>query len=422
MKKNGFKLGKRLMAAMLSATLVLGSGVVSYAAEVDEIAIEAVVSEEAVAEEVAEVSEEVVETPEEDSDVVVETVETEVADEAEVEVTEEASEVETKKTYCVKLASAFYGIWNYKDVYYNAGEAIEKPADPKAFGYELVGWYKGISRAEGDEYDFSKTVAENFGEDGNYTLYAKFNIHRVYTITYHCGEGTNSDLNAPVYYEGMDKYLEDAVAPEGYEFDGWYTSPDFDEEGYVLNVSELSGNVDLYAKYSEVRHYVALYTMTSVWIPSYRYVYYKQGETIGRPADPVRKGFTFTGWYTGLMGGDEYDFTKTVVENFGEYGDFVIYAHWVKNAEITYPNGKEITVAAGKKINFTVAVTSGEKVSYCWYYKAAKGDGKFHKAGCYSDTYTRTASKKIDGMQAYCVVTDSKGKKLTSDVLTFKLK
>ena len=93
--------------------------------------------------------------------------------------------------------------------------------------------------------------------------------------------------------------------------------------------------------------------------------------------------------------------------------------------EITYPNGKEISAASGKKANFRISAKSDFELTYSWYYMIPAtigGDGKFHKAGCYTNTYTRSAGKKIDGMQAYCVVTDSNGKKSKSDVITFTLK
>ncbi len=92
---------------------------------------------------------------------------------------------------------------------------------------------------------------------------------------------------------------------------------------------------------------------------------------------------------------------------------------------ITYPNGKEISAASGKKANFCISAKSDFELTYSWYYMIPAsngGDGKFHKAGCYTDTYTRSAGKRIDGMQAYCLVTDSKGKKVKSDAITFKLK
>lgn len=92
---------------------------------------------------------------------------------------------------------------------------------------------------------------------------------------------------------------------------------------------------------------------------------------------------------------------------------------------ITYPNGKEISAASGKKINFTINAVSNGTLSYKWYFRIPKekgGDGIFHSTGRYTNTYTRTATKSIDGLEAYCVVTDSKGGIVNSEVITFKLK
>ena len=96
-----------------------------------------------------------------------------------------------------------------------------------------------------------------------------------------------------------------------------------------------------------------------------------------------------------------------------------------KQIEITYPNGKSLSAAKGKKVDFMIYASSDLELSYSWYYmipQSSGGDGKFHKAGCYTDTYTRSAGKKIDGMQAYCLITDSTGTQLKSDVITFNLK
>ena len=92
--------------------------------------------------------------------------------------------------------------------------------------------------------------------------------------------------------------------------------------------------------------------------------------------------------------------------------------------EISYPNGKILEVESGKKAVFKVETTA-EGASYCWYYmipESAGGDGQFHKAGNYTSEYSRTCSYKKDGMQAYCIITDSLGRKMTSDTMTLIMK
>ncbi len=91
---------------------------------------------------------------------------------------------------------------------------------------------------------------------------------------------------------------------------------------------------------------------------------------------------------------------------------------------ITYPNGKTLSAEKGKTVTFKVE-TNIKDVSYSWYYMLSEqggGDGKFHKAGCYTNEYIRTVAVKRNGMQAYCVITDSNGEKTNSDVMTLVMK
>lgn len=49
----------------------------------------------------------------------------------------------------------------------------------------------------------------------------------------------------------------------------------------------------------------------------------EDGKTVERPADPMRTGYTFSGWTVSTMGG-AFDFTKAVTENV------VVYAQWTQ--------------------------------------------------------------------------------------------
>lgn len=84
----------------------------------------------------------------------------------------------------------------------------------------------------------------------------------------------------------------------------------------------------------------------------------------------------------------------------------------------------DLELKTGAKAVFTVDA-QGEGLAYSWYYMvpvSSGGDGKFHKAGVYTNSYTRTASVKTDGMQAYCVISDAKGNKLNTVTATLTLK
>ena len=65
----------------------------------------------------------------------------------------------------------------------------------------------------------------------------------------------------------------------------------------------------------ETMHYVKIQTDT---------------EKVAAESTPVRNGYTFLGWYTAADGGDRADFEKEV------YGPKTLYAHWAKNAAVTF--------------------------------------------------------------------------------------
>ena len=65
----------------------------------------------------------------------------------------------------------------------------------------------------------------------------------------------------------------------------------------------------------ETMHYVKIQTDT---------------EKVAAASTPVRNGYTFLGWYTAADGGDRANFEEEV------YGPKTLYAHWAKNAAVTF--------------------------------------------------------------------------------------
>lgn len=65
----------------------------------------------------------------------------------------------------------------------------------------------------------------------------------------------------------------------------------------------------------ETMHYVKIQTDT---------------EKVAAESTPVRNGYTFLGWYTAADGGDRANFEDPV------YGPKTLYAHWAKNAAVTF--------------------------------------------------------------------------------------
>ena len=66
----------------------------------------------------------------------------------------------------------------------------------------------------------------------------------------------------------------------------------------------------------------------------------EEGQRVKKPADPVRSGYTFIGWFTKT---GEYDFNEEVFENF------TLKAEWEKNRIKSIDDRKESLLALGKE-------------------------------------------------------------------------
>lgn len=52
----------------------------------------------------------------------------------------------------------------------------------------------------------------------------------------------------------------------------------------------------------------------------------KEGETVSKPSNPSRSGYSFSGWYTEKSGGKQFDFKTGITK------DLTLYAHWTSNS------------------------------------------------------------------------------------------
>ena len=72
------------------------------------------------------------------------------------------------------------------------------------------------------------------------------------------------------------------------------------------------------------------YTVTFEWNYSdegtYKTVTVKAGETVDKPTNPRRSGYSFDGWYTKAEGGEKFDFDTEIDE------DVTLYARWTKSS------------------------------------------------------------------------------------------
>ena len=196
-----------------------------------------------------------------------------------------------------------------------AGGTVARPADPVLEGCTFDGWYlEGGTTA----YDFSTPVTTSF------TLYAKWSKSGgsvpAHVATFDSAGGT---AVADQFVGDGDtvKKPEDPTL-EGFTFDGWHleggtTAYDFS--------SPVTGDLTLYAKWSAggepaFAHVVIFDSDGGSSVGSQTII---DGGTVERPADPVREGYTFAGWF--LEDGTAYDFASPVE------GDVTLVAKWGKD-------------------------------------------------------------------------------------------
>ena len=128
---------------------------------------------------------------------------------------------------------------------------------------------------------------------------------------------------------------------EGYQFIGWYLG----SEEYTFN--NVTSNITVVAKFTKV---INEYTVTFIVGDKETKQIVKEGESISKPAAPVKDGYNFIGWYK-----------EDALYTFGEvYEDITLTAKFeeikqeVKEYTVTFVVGDEET---------KVKVTEGEKVT-----------------------------------------------------------
>ena len=207
-------------------------------------------------------------------------------------------------------------------VSYNIEKYIVLP-QPVLEGCVFKGWFK-----VGTDQEFSTIKRGNVGA---LSLYAKWEAP-AYTINYELDGGTSNELVTS--YTVLDSITFPTPKKEGYVFEGWYTTPNFEEDTKITKiVNDISlGNITLYARWDfEVTYecnggFVALNTPKT----------YNSSFEIVFPI-PTLIGKKFAGWY------DNEELSGSAIEkiNKGETGNKTFYAKWeqVEDGVIFVENG-----------------------------------------------------------------------------------
>lgn len=196
------------------------------------------------------------------------------------------------------------------------GESVPRPKDPSKEGYVFGGWFA----------DEGFTKAFNFDDDAigsDVTLYAKWiKKPRVYTVAFESNGGTRIDPMKLEEGEAVDK-PEDPVR-DGYVFDGWYEDAEL-KAPYRFG-SPVEGDLTLYAKWDRLLK-VVFEPNGGTAVPVQQL---RRGETVTKPENPSRGGFTFAGWFSDSALKNPFDFKKPIAR------DLTLYAKWESSVPSVY--------------------------------------------------------------------------------------
>ncbi|MBQ3123453.1 MAG: InlB B-repeat-containing protein, partial [Firmicutes bacterium] len=159
------------------------------------------------------------------------------------------------------------------------------------------------------------------------TATAQFTINPIYTVTFNLnGEGVVFDSDLVVEVEkGHSISRPEDPTWEGHRFVEWISNESLIGDAYDFD-SAVNDNVNLYAKWTNE------YTVTYVLYDDVIIIEIKEeNETLAKPSDPVRPGYSFDGWYANTQGDGP--------DNMWQFGNKVqrnetIYAHWTEMPDV----------------------------------------------------------------------------------------
>ncbi len=165
-----------------------------------------------------------------------------------------------------------------------------KPADPTKEGFTFIGWYNGTV-----EYFFGVEVSEDLA------LTAKWE-----PITYDASfdsDGGTIIGSQIIEYNGKITEPEEPTKT-GYTFKGWF----IEEDQWDFN-TVVTANTLLTAKW-EINRYTIVFNSDGGTLINNQIV--DHNDTVVRPAEPIKTGYDFKGWYYGT---DLYDFNLLVTQD-----------------------------------------------------------------------------------------------------------
>lgn len=168
---------------------------------------------------------------------------------------------------------------------------------PQKTGYTFGGYYTATNGGGTQYYKADGTSAKNWDKTSATTLYAKWTL-KTYNITYHLDGGTNHTSNPTSYTVETPTFTLQAPTKERYTFEGWYLQSDFSGDKVTQIAQGTTGNIALYAKWSETKYSVNINTNNRNWgITTPSGANWVGATPVNLTATP-HTGYQFTKWTT----------------------------------------------------------------------------------------------------------------------------
>mgnify|MGYP004509674049 CR=1 FL=1 len=199
-----------------------------------------------------------------------------------------------------------------------AGTKVTKPTITKK-GHQFEGWYTTNNFQDGTEFDFNQTI------DNDTTLYAKWSAIDM-NVKLEPNDGSKiNDVKVPFGSTMSEPTLK---TREGYTFDGWYTTKDFQENTKFDFNTAIEADMTLYAKWNQNEYTVKVETNGGSAVGDMKVLY---GKTIKEPTSN-KEGYTLEGWYTDKDFKTQWNFNDAVKTNM------TLYAKWIENKTPVKPS------------------------------------------------------------------------------------
>jgi len=131
------------------------------------------------------------------------------------------------------------------------------------------------------------------------------------------------DETVQVVEDGAEATEPIPLARDGLNFDNWFEDEELTREYLFPEVHE---DTTVYAKWTEKPVHTVIFNPNGGTIGESE-GFAEDGQPVLQPADPVREGYTFDGWYEDEALSTPYDFSQPV------YTDRELFAKWTKNPD-----------------------------------------------------------------------------------------